>query len=91
MAIGRRERFDVLRPPILELFGDDVEMTLQVERVLTLTEMAWHDCYGEVSPPGDVIENIFVCSGGTLEGLVEASHLAVIDSRDLAVWASSLM
>lgn len=90
MAIGRRERFAAIRPRVVELFGDSVETTERVEHVLTLMEMAWHDCYGEITPPDDVLENVLACSEGTLEGLIDAAHLAVIDSRDLAVRASSL-
>jgi hypothetical protein len=52
--------------------------------------MAWHDCYGEVTPPDDVIDDVLLCSQGTLDGLITAAHLAVIDRRDLSVWAKSL-
>ena len=50
-----------------------------------LIELAWHDCYGEVAPPDDVMADIFEMSEGTLEGLIVAGHLAVIDRRDLRV------
>jgi len=33
---------------------------------------------------------VLLCSQGTLDGLVTAAHLAVIDRRDLSVWAESL-
>jgi len=49
--------------------------------------MAWHDCYGEVSPPEEVIDDVLLCSGGTLGGLIEAAQLAVIDRRDLKLRA----
>lgn len=58
--------------------------------LLELIELAWHDCYGEVAPPADVMADIFVVSEGTLEGLVVAGHLAVIDWRDLRVNADEL-
>lgn len=89
MAVGRRERFAAIRPHVVRLFGDDARTTTRVEQVLTLMEMAWHDCYGEVAPPDDVLANVLDCSGGTLAGLIDAAHLAVVDSRDLAVRASS--
>jgi len=89
MAIGRRERFDVIKPRVIQIFGDDPATITHVAQVFELMEMAWHDCYGEPSPPDDVTANILTCCGGTLQGLVDAAHLAVIDSRDLAVRAST--
>ena len=44
--------------------------------------MAWPDCYGEVTPPEEVIDKIMLCSGRTLGGLIEAAQLAIIDRRD---------
>ena len=61
-----------------------------VSQVLELMELAWHDCYEEITPPEEVIDDLLLCSGGTLGGLIHAAHLAVIDSRDLAVWASEI-
>jgi hypothetical protein len=52
-----------------------------------LTELAWHDCYGEVTPPYDVIDNMFVCFGGSLATLAKAAPVPVIDYRDLWMWA----
>jgi hypothetical protein len=70
-----------------ELLGDDVEAALDV---LELTEFAWHDCYGEVTPPDAVVDDIVVCSQGQLADLARAARLAVADSRDLRVWADDL-
>ncbi len=61
-----------------------------VSHVLELMEMAWHDCYGEVSPSEEIVDQVLLCSGGTLGGLITAAHLAVIDRRDLEVWASDI-
>jgi hypothetical protein len=55
--------------------------------LLELVEMAWHDCYGERTPPDAVVEDMLVVSDGTLEGFVAAAHLAVTDWRDLRVAA----
>jgi len=82
-ADRRRER----RPVVEELFGDDTEAALDV---LELTELAWHDCYGEVTPPDPVIDDIYVCSQGRLADLARAARLAVQDYRDLRVWADGL-
>ena len=50
-------------------------------------ELAWHDCYGEVTPPPGVIEDMFTLSDGTVGGLIQAALLAVTDWRDLKVAA----
>ncbi len=90
MAIGRTVRFEERKPRVIAVFGDDPRTLRAVSRVLELMEMAWHDCYAEITPPEDVVDNVLLCSGGELRGLVEAAHLAVVDRRDLAVWASSI-
>jgi hypothetical protein len=76
------------RPRVVAVFGEAAADT--VIGVLTLTELAWHDCYGEVTPPESIIDDILLCSGGDLGTLVRAAKLAVEDSRDLMVWASDL-
>jgi hypothetical protein len=90
MAIGRAERFEQRKPRIIAVFGDDKETLRSVSELLTLMEMAWHDCYGEITPADDIVEDILLCSGGTLGGLIDATHLAVIDHRDLSVRASTI-
>jgi hypothetical protein len=88
MAVGRSERFAAIRPRVVELFGDEAGTLARVAQVLELTELAWHDCHGEPGPPPKVVDDILACSGGTLDGLVDAAHLAVVDARDLALRAS---
>ena len=90
MAIGRAERFEEWKPRVIAVFGDDEATLHSVSQVFELMEMAWHDCYEEITPPEEVIDDLLLCSGGTLGGLIHAAHLAVIDSRDLAVWASEI-
>jgi hypothetical protein len=58
--------------------------------LLELTEFAWHDCYGEITPPDEVILNILICSEGKLATMVHAARLAVEDWRDLQLWAESV-
>jgi hypothetical protein len=41
--------------------------------LLELTDFAWHDCYGEVTPPEHVVDDLFVVAQGTLAGLVRAA------------------
>ena len=90
MAIGRAERLEVLRPRLVATFGGSAATLRTVGDALALMEMAWHDCYDEVTPPDEVMDDVLLCSQGTLDGLVTAAHLAVIDRRDLSVWAESL-
>ena len=54
-----------------------------------LFELAWHDGYGEVTPSVEVVEDVLILSGGTIEGLVQAALLAVTDRRDLRVAADT--
>ncbi len=66
------------------MFGDDAEVALDI---LELTELAWHDCYGDITPPDPVVEDIWTVSEGDLRKLIGAARLAVQDSRDLQVAA----
>jgi len=90
MAIGRAERFEQRKYRVIAVFGDDDKTIEAVSHVFALMEMAWHDCYAEVTPSEEVVDDVLLCSGGTLGGLVNAAHLAVIDRRDLSVWASDI-
>ena len=76
------------RPRVVEVFGE--ARADAVIGVLTLTELAWHDCYAEVTPSESVIDDILLCSGGDLATLIRAAKLAVEDSRYLMVWAGKL-
>jgi len=79
----RHERVDRAR----QLFGGDAEVALDV---LELTELAWHDCFGEITPPDSVIDDIWLVSAGDLRELVVAARLAVTDHRDLRMAANRL-
>ena len=48
------------------------------------------DCYGAVTPPDAVIDDIFLCSGASLATLAKAALLAVIDRRDRWMWSDEL-
>ncbi len=75
---------------MIAVFGDDDTTLLRVSHVFALMEMAWHDCYAELTPSEEIVDDVLLCSGGTLDGLIDAAYLAVIDRRDLSVWASDL-
>jgi len=64
VAVGRAERFEERRPRVIAVFGDDDETIRAIFRVFELMEMAWHDCYEEVSPSEDVVDDVLLCSGG---------------------------
>jgi hypothetical protein len=58
--------------------------------LLELTEYAWHDCFGEITPADDVILNILICSRGNLATMIHAASVAVRDSRDLHLRAEAV-
>lgn len=88
MTVGRAERMVERRPRVVAIFGD--ALTSPVLDLLELTELAWHDCYGEITPPEHIIDDILFCSGGEVIKLIRAALLAVQDHRDLKLWADQL-
>ncbi len=85
MAVGRAERREVRRPRVEAAFGGDkARFALDL---LELTELAWHDCYGEITPPEAVIEDMVLLSGGSIERLIQAVLLGLTDRRDLTLAA----
>lgn len=88
MAVGRAERRADRRPHVARVFADeDVDPALDL---LELAELAWHDCYGEITPTEVVIEDILTVSGGSILGLIGAVKLAVTDRRDLKIAADEI-
>jgi hypothetical protein len=57
--------------------------------LLEIVELAWHDCYGDISPSEQQVDDMLLLSGASLEGLVAAAHLALTDWRDLAMAAAA--
>jgi hypothetical protein len=72
---------------VVGIFGPSADAALDL---LELTELAWHGCYGEVSPPEQVVDNILLVSEGRLDLLAHAARLAVEDFRDLQMQAEAL-
>ena len=85
MAVGRAKRREEREPQVVAVFGTE-EGQLALD-LLDIVELAWHDCYQEVTPPRSVIEDMLTLSDGTIGGLVQAALLAVTDWRDLRVAA----
>lgn len=88
MAVGRAARRERRWEHAVALFGDELAPTAL--DLLELTELAWHDCYGEVSPPDATIEDMLLVSAGNIEGLIQAALLGVTDWRDLRLAADKL-
>ena len=87
MAISRADRRRDRESRARAEFGGDAEAVLDV---LELTEFAWHDCYGEVSPPDAVIDDVFVVARRSLTQFIRAARLAVEDHRDLRMAADAI-
>lgn len=66
-------------------FGD--ESAAIALDLLEILEFGWHDCYGDITPPPEVIDDVLLCSEGQLDKMIQAVRLALADWRDLRVWA----
>ena len=87
MGVSRADRRREREPRVRVLFDDaDVAGALDL---LELVEYAWHDCYGEVSPSEDLIDDVLALSEGTLRGLILHARAAVIDWRDVRLAADA--
>ncbi len=85
MAVSRPERRAERTPAVTAAFGDErAPLALDLLEVL---EYGWHDCYGEVTPPPEVLEDVLVCSEVQLDKIIRAVRLALADWRDLRLWA----
>jgi hypothetical protein len=87
MVVSSEDRRRARSPRAKEVFGRRATAALDT---LALLDLAWHDSYGEATPPETVIEDIWVVSNGDLAEFVSAAHLAVIDFRDLRMNADAL-
>lgn len=58
--------------------------------LLELVELAWHDCYAEISPSEDVVDDILLLGEGDLGKLIAAARVAVMDWRDSKVAADQM-
>lgn len=84
---SRAQRREQRRADVERVFGSAVEAALDL---LELTELAWHDCYGEVAPPDGVVDDLLTVSRGRLDLLSSAARLAVEDARDLRIQAEAV-
>lgn len=87
MAIGIAERRAERRTKVAVLFADRTDRALDL---IELMEMAWHDAYGEVTPPEQVVDDVLLLSEGNLRALIRWARLAVTDWRDVRVEADKI-
>jgi hypothetical protein len=85
MAISRAERRADRKGRVVTIFGE--AHAAAVLDLLELTELAWHDCYGEIAPSDGIVDDILLCSEGEMAKLIQVARLAVADWRDLKLLA----
>jgi hypothetical protein len=88
VAVSRAERRAAREPLVTAAMG--ARSAPAALDILELVELAWHDCYGEVTPPDDVVADIVVCARGDLDRFAAMARLAVEDSRDLRLAADAV-
>lgn len=87
MPERRAERRAQRRTKVAVLFADSTDRALDL---LELLEMAWHDSYGEGTPPEDVIDDVLLLSGGSLRSLIRWTRLAVADYGEVRTAAAGV-
>lgn len=87
MVDSRDSRTAARRPRAVEVFGGQSDAALAIFELL---DCAWHDCYGDSTPPADVVEDVWVGSLGRLDYLATSANLAVLDFRDLRMNADRI-
>jgi hypothetical protein len=88
MAISREQRRAERQDRVVAVFGQGGAAAAL--DVLELTEYAWHDCYGEITPSEELVDDMLLLSEGDLAKLIRAARLAVTDWRDVKLWAQSV-
>lgn len=86
MVIGRDARRQSRRPKVVESFPGQAEIALDL---LGLADLAWHDAYGDLELPIEVVDDVLLVSKD-LSDLIKAASLAVTDWRDLRVNADAV-
>ncbi len=87
MPLRRAERRAERRTKVAVLFADRTDRALDL---LELLEMAWHDIYGEGTPPEEVIDDILLLSEGSLRLMIRWTRLAITDWRDVRLAADGV-
>ena len=88
MAVGRKQRRIERQGRVKQYFPEsEVDPVLDLLEVL---EVAWHDCYGDISPSEEIVDDVLLLSRGNLVGLIRSVLLAITDWRDLKMAAADL-
>lgn len=87
MAVSRADRRAEREARVVSTFGHD--LAPRALDLLEIVELAWHDCYGELSPSEGLVDDMLLLSERSLEGLVAAARLALTDWRDLKMAADA--
>jgi hypothetical protein len=87
MAVSRADRRREREERVVAVFG--THRAARALDLLELAELAWHDCYGDITPPEEIIDAMLLLSDGSIEGLIVAARLGVTDWRDLKVAADA--
>ena len=70
--LSREGRRDNRRQRVEAVFDkSEAEAALDL---LELTDFAWHDCYGELYAPDDIIEDVLLCSEANLGQLIRQAE-----------------
>jgi len=85
VAISRADRRRDREARVAAVFGE--EQAAQALDLLELVDLAWHDCYGDISPSAEQVDDMLLLSDGSIEKLIGAARLAVTDWRDVKVAA----
>jgi hypothetical protein len=89
MAVSRADRRRDRESKVRRVFSNNAAASQALD-LLELVELAWHDCYGEITPSEEVVDDILVLGGDDLGKLIIAARLAVTDWRDLRVSADGV-
>jgi len=87
MTVTREDRRREREERVVAVLGE--RQAARALDLLELVELAWHDCYGDVTPPEEIIDDMLLLSDGSIEGLIVAARLGVTDWRDLKVAADA--
>ena len=88
MAVGRAARRAERKAKVEAAMGKKAAPAAL--DLLELVELAWHDCYGEITPGEKVVDEILLCAQGDLTRMIRYARLAVEDWRDLQVSADGI-
>lgn len=87
MGLGMAVRREAARRRAEADFGQASGSALDL---VELFELGWHRCYGDLAPPADVMDDLWLVADGDVGRLATAARLAVNDWRDLRVAADRL-